>query len=215
MKATSVYELTQTFTIRHMDRQTSQLVHYTASPEIVASILTHGFLLVPNKRFLINAMLGEDLFDDREPQEYGMVSFTQLPVNQASLHRQNFGPFGLVVTWEWALEHDAQRVTYVDLQGPVASEFAWLFRFARQEYERAAQSRVHARDLENKAAASFARSTVWSRLLTLYEYMEPERNSSQVEWRIVNGLPQYHSGSTRAEVVSELLASAKRWGEYR
>jgi hypothetical protein len=184
-----------------MDDDSSSLAHYTSSADIIASILTHGFLLVPNKRYLINAFLGEDLFSEREPQEFGMVSFTQLRMEDAASHRDRFGAFGIVVSWDWALRNDAQRVVYVDVEGPVASELAWLFRFARQEFERAAGGAVHAQTLENKAAASFARSTLWSRLLTLYEYMEPERNSAQVEWRIVNRLPQYHSGATRAEVV--------------
>jgi hypothetical protein len=56
-----------------------RLVHYTKSAEVLVSILENGFLLVPNKRNLINALLGEEIFPDREPQQFGMVSFTQLP----------------------------------------------------------------------------------------------------------------------------------------
>jgi hypothetical protein len=197
-----------------MDPNTPSLTHYTSSAEVVASILAHGFLLVPSKRYLINAFLGEDLFDDREPQEFGMVSFTQMRIDDAAAHRGKFGAFGIVMSWDWALQNDAQRVMYVDAEGLIAPELAWLFRFARQEFERASGGSADARALDNKAAASFAKSTLWSRLLTLYEYMEPERNSSQVEWRIVNRLPQYHSGTTRAEVVSEILSAVKIWKNF-
>lgn len=197
-----------------MDQDSSRLAHYTTSAETIASILTHGFLLIPNKRYLINAFLGEDLFAEREPQEFGMVSFTQLPMEGTAAHRNRFGAFGIVVSWDWALRHEAQRVMYVDIQGPVATELAWLFRFARQEFERAAGGAVNAQALKNKAMASFARSTLWSRLLTLYEYMEPDRNSAQVEWRIVNRMPQYRSGATRAEVVHEILEAVKLWKTF-
>src|SRR5947209_18207471 len=64
--------------------------------------------------------------------------------------------------------------------------------------------------LENAALASFAASTTWSHMLRLYEYMEPESNSPQVEWRIVNTLPQYHDVTDDA-LVPKLLDAAKRW----
>jgi len=200
--------------IPRMDHDSSRLAHYTSSVEVIASILTYGFLLVPNKRYLINALLGEDLFNEREPQEFGMVSFTQLRMEDAAAHRDRFGTFGIIVSWDWALRNDAQRVVYVDVEGPVASELVWLFRFARQEFERAAGGTVDARSLENKVAAAFARSTLWSRLLTLYEYMEPERNSAQIEWRIANRLPQYHSGATRSDVVRSILEAVKLWKKF-
>jgi len=50
---------------------------------------------------------------------------------------------------------------------------------------------------------------MFAHLLTLYEFMEPERNSSQVEWRVVNQLPFYHEAATRSELVRELLEMAE------
>src|ERR1044071_2339849 len=172
---------------------TSRLVHYTDSAETIASICENGFLLVPNKRHLINALLGEELFAeaDREPQEFGMVSFTQLPITQAELHRERFGAFGIVVSWDWANANEIQRVIYVDESGQVAATFAWLFRLAKQEIERAVGGKPSRMALANKVFAMTTGSTMYSRLLTLYEYMEPERNSPQVEWRIVNKVPQH------------------------
>jgi hypothetical protein len=197
-----------------LDREASRLVHYTSSPEVVGSILRHGFLLVPNKRHLINALLGEDLFSDREPQEFGMVSFTQLPVDQATTHREKFGAFGVVVSWDWALSHDAQRVIYIDDGGPVASTLAWLFRLAKQELELVTAGKPGHMMLTNKAMAFTSKSTMYARLLTLYEYMEPERNSGQVEWRIVNKIPQYFNATSRSDLVRELLEIAKRWKDF-
>jgi hypothetical protein len=197
------------------DTNHGRLVHYTNSAETVASIVRHGFLLVPNKRHLINALLGQQVFTDREPQEFGMVSFTQLPVGEATAHRERFGRFGIMVTWEWALEHDAQRVIYVDHRGPTAKTFAWLFRLAKQELDRATGGAPDEMTLTNKAFAFMSKSNMYPHLLTLYEYMEPEANSTQIEWRIVNKLPQHHDlGKPRAELIRELLTTAKLWNSF-
>ncbi len=198
-----------------VDHETYRLVHYTNSPQVIGSILRYGFLLVPNKRYLINALLGEDLFAEREPQEFGMVSFTQLPVAEATAHRERFGRFGIVVSWDWALSHDAQRVVYVDEGGPIAATLAWLFRLAKQELERATDGAPSSETLTNKALAFTKGSTLYARLLTLYEYMEPERSSGQVEWRIVNKIPQHHdTGKERGELVRELLEIVKMWKNF-
>jgi hypothetical protein len=197
-----------------VDQKAPRLVHYTASAQVIDSILRYGFLLVPNKRHLINALLGEELFSEREPQEFGMVSFTQLPLEQTAAHKEKFGPFGIVVSWEWALSNDAQRVIYLDESGPVAQTFAWLFRLAKQELDRATNGDPGEMMLTNKALAFTAASTMYARLLTLYEYMEPERNSAQVEWRVANKVPQYHHGTPRAELVDELLRTAKLWKNF-
>jgi hypothetical protein len=198
-----------------VDQDRYRLVHYTNSPEVVGSILRTGFLLVPNKRHLINALLGEEIFTEREPQEFGMVSFTQLPIAEATSHRERFGAFGVVVSWEWAFSHDAQRVIYVDEGGPVASTFAWLFRLGKQELDRATGHAPSPMTLANKAMAFTKSSTLYARLLTLYEYMEPERNSGQVEWRVVNKIPQYHdTGKPKDELVRELLEASKIWKNF-
>ncbi|HXH40987.1 MAG TPA: hypothetical protein VNN08_20335 [Thermoanaerobaculia bacterium] len=194
-----------------MEPSENRLVHYTSSPDVVASILENGFLLVPNKRGLINYLLGEETFPEREPQQFGMVSFTQLPFDRAGLHRKRFGDFGIVVCWEWALQNGAERVTYVDERGATAEAYSWLFRFAKQELEEAAGGSVSGLSLENLAVASFAKSTIWSRMLRLYEYMEPEHNSPHVEWRIVNSVPQYHRVEIRSQLIAELLEEVKRW----
>jgi hypothetical protein len=187
------------------------LVHYTHSTDVLLSILENGFLLVPNKRNLINALLGQDTFLDREPQQFGMVSFTQLPFASSSSHRQKFGRVGIVMSWEWAAANNAQRVVYVDEQGPTAESLSWLFRYAKQELDDAAGGNPGQMALENAAVASFANSTVWSHMLRLYEYMEPERNSPQVEWRIVNTSPQYHQTNDRSELIQNLLKHVKLW----
>lgn len=190
-------------------QDTHLLLHYTKSPEIVASILKNGFMLVPNRRHLINALLdNKDGFQRREPQQFGMVSFTELRRDDAAEHRESFGDYGIAVRWEWAQCHDAQRVIYIG-DGPVFRAFAWLFQYGRQELERACPEPVTEAHLTNRAVAALY-DQVYAKLLTLYEYMEPERNSSQVEWRIVNRLPYHHDLADWDRLLKELLSYASK-----
>jgi len=185
-----------------------QLVHYTKSPEVVASILENGFLLVPNRRELIERFLGSEDFKGREPQEFGMVSFTELQKERARHHREIFGDFGVVVTWEWAVHHRAQRVLYVG-DGPVFRAFKWLFEFGKQEILRHDPEASKGMSLTNRAVAMMY-NQMYGHLLTIYEYMQPERDSSQVEWRIANPIPHYHNRySDRDLMMRELVRLAK------
>lgn len=186
-----------------------QLVHYTRDPDTVSSILKNGFLLVPNGRGLIQKLLNTSEFADREPQQFGMVSFTELRIADAARHRESFGDFGIAVTWNWARRHNAQRVLYLG-QGSVTETFAWLFQLARQELQRRSSEGDLEFALSNRAAAGMY-SQLYAHLLTLYEFMEPERNSSQVEWRIVNALPDYMDLTDRALLIQKLIQRAKSW----
>lgn len=184
------------------------LFHYTESQEVVASILKNGFMFFPNRRGLINRLLRTDDFKLREPQQFGMISFTELDRENAGYHRQRFGDFGIAVSWEWAQKHNIQRVIYVG-EGPVLETLSWLFCLARQEVEDRCGDDLGARDmaLENRNAAVIYSQT-YARLLTLYEYMETERNSNQVEWRIVNPLPEYNDLTDFEKLKEKLLSFA-------
>lgn len=187
-----------------------RLFHYTTSPAIVRSILDVGFLLVPNRRGLIQRFLPDDDFSHREPQQFGMTCFTELRTADARAHREQFGEFAIGVTWDWALRNGAQRVIYVGSDdGAVFRALRWLFRFARQELKRL--DRTDGMAVTNKVMAGGIGAEMYHALLTLYEYMEPERNSSQVEWRIVEKTPIYHRGTTREQLVNEVLEMARVW----
>ena len=189
-------------------RLQNMLFHYTSSAEVVGKILRNGLLLVPNRRELANLLLGRSGFERREPQQFGMVSFTELPRDRARSHRESFGEFGIGVTWQWAERHGAQRVIYIG-NGTVLDTFAWLFRLAVQQLERECPEPVSEAILINKVAAGIY-SQMYAKLLNIYEYMEPDRNSDQVEWRIVNAMPQYHDLSDRAKLISRLSHDAEQ-----
>jgi len=187
------------------------LIHYTSSIDTVVSILQQGFLLVPNKRNLIKSFLPSYPIKDREPQEFGMVSFTELPLEAAQSHREQFGEFGIAVSWGWALANGGHRVLYISDQGLVFEVFKWFFELAEQEMKSLTLKGNQKVMYENKAVAGAYRAQIYANLLTLYEYMEPARSSSQVEWRIVNKIPLYLSGCSKSEQIAELLTAAKAW----
>jgi hypothetical protein len=188
---------------------THRLVHYTKTPQVVSAILRAGFLLVPNRRDLIQRLIRTREFISREPQQFGMVSFTELRVEDATGHRETFGEYGIVMSWEWVIEHAAQRVMYIG-EGSVLQTFSWLFEFATQELERNSGDKAPQFAGFSKVAAG-AYSQLYMHLLTLYEFMEPERNSSQVEWRIVNTLPHSVDLSDREAMMRKLIAEASTW----
>src|SRR6266403_3220302 len=146
----------------------NRLFHYTKSIDTVASIFARGFLLVPNRRQLAERFLPGEAFAAREPQQFGMASFTELPIDRATSHRERFGAFGICVSWNWAVLHDAQRVIYLDDSGIVFDRFKWLFELGRQQLGPAPTSL----ETTNKAIAAAGGAQLYHAMLTLYEYME-------------------------------------------
>jgi len=171
------------------------LTHYTCTAEAIANILTNGFAWFPNRRKLVELLIPWHDFSQREPQQFGMVSFTENQPSHAKEHCQEFGYFGIVVTENWAIQKRAQRVIYVDATGPATEAWKNLFASGYKDL----QSRIMYPDdgawlmaYENKAAAgAIAGSALWANLLQLWEYMEPASVARQREWRIVNPEPFY------------------------
>ena len=153
-------------------------------------------------------------FLEREPQENGMVCFTELPVWRARVHRQRFGPFGIAVTWEWADRNCARRVRYVAKNGPEFSVRAQRFQLALQDLERRAGARPDGwwdAALYNRHMAAILGAREWSALLIEYEYMQTDRDSAQAEWRIVQPLPFSYNSRERSEIIREALGITGTW----
>jgi hypothetical protein len=67
---------------------------------------------------------------------------------------------------------------------------------------------------ENKRVASaIAGSRLWANLLQLWEYMEPERNSQQREYRIVNPDPFYSLSTDKAEAIRS-VSPPQGWAKH-
>ena len=192
------------------------LTHYTRTAEAVANILMHGFAWFPNRRRLAHLLVPWHDFSKREPQQFGMVSFTENEPPNTKAHCEEFGFFGIMVSDQWANEKNAQRVIYIDKDGPATDAWRNLFENGYRDL----QCRIKYPDdgfwlmaYENKDVASaVAGSILWDNLLQLWEYMEPASVARQREWRIVNPEPLYSLSESKAEAIQQ-VSPPQNWAK--
>jgi hypothetical protein len=180
------------------------LTHYTRTTEAVANILTHGFAWVPIKRRLIQKLVPDCDFSNREPQQFGMISFTDVDAPACRKHLERFGVFGIAMSPEWARLHAAERVLYLSEEGPLFETFCSLFRSGYEQLHGAIRfpgDGAARMAFTNKNMASIQDGALCSQVLTLYEYMEPAENAYQSEWRIVNAMPLYGYAETIPKII--------------
>jgi hypothetical protein len=192
------------------------LTHYTRSIEAVVGILCNGFAWVPNRRALISDLVPFHPFDEREPQQFGMISFTELEPGNAAAHRKAFGDFGISVSKTWAERHKAQKVIYVDRKGPIFEALRWLFQAGYEQLEAAIEYPDDAAlrmAFTNKAMAGVAGGPLWAHLLQLYEYLEPIERSDQQEWRIVHPHPYYGLADSKSEIIKS-VSPPQGWAKH-
>lgn len=192
-----------------------QLTHYTGSIDTVVKILTNGLAWVPNRRELIARLIPFHDFSDREPQQFGMISFTELSPEASAPVRRDFGNYGIMVSSEWAALQKAQKVLYVDYEGPVFENLSSLFQYAYGDLICSSQLRVGEVSLmafTNRLMADETSAFLYGKLLRLYEYMELSVHSHQQEWRIANPEPLYGFKKTKPEII-ENVSPPKGWAK--
>lgn len=193
------------------------LTHFTVNPAAISGILSHGFAWVPNRRNLAVQLVPEHDFSRREPQQFGMISFTEIKPNEATEHRVKFGHFGITVSVKWAAKHRAQRVIYIPVAGPLADALRNVFAIGYQDL----QARIeHPNDgawqmsWENRAMAdAVAGASLWANLLGIWEYLEPESSSAQREWRIVNDSPDYSIFGPTKDIIAD-VSPPRNWAKF-
>jgi len=194
------------------------LTHYTKSIEGVVNILTHGFAWVANRRNVIDLLIPHHDYSKREPQQFGMISFTDLAPDDACAHSSSFGPYGIVVSDEWARRQNAQRVFYVDSDGPATEALQAIFQIGYRD----CVARIRYPDdagctmaFENKAAAgAVVGAVLWANLLQLYEYMESSQFAREREWRITQPDPLYGLAYKRTEDVIDDVSPPTGWAQF-
>ena len=186
------------------------LTHYTDSVASLVGILTKGFVYRAARRHLIESLVRKHSYRLREPQQFGMVSFTELSHEEARVQFARSLPFGISVGYGWASEHRAERVVYIGDDGPAHDAWRTLFQAgyedltARIKYP---EDGFWLRAYENKViAGSVVGAGVWSALLQLYEYMEAAAYSGEREWRIVNPIPNYSIPEPKEAAIENLLS---------
>ncbi|BBO18679.1 conserved hypothetical protein [Candidatus Brocadia pituitae] len=185
-----------------------QLTHYTRETTTVLNILSNGFAWVPNCRNLISYLIPDHDFSEREPQQFGMISFTELTPGEAVEHRKEFGNYGITVSENWTRKHRVQKVLYIDKSGgPIFDALSLIFKEGYNDV----RSKIRFPDdamwqmaYTNKAAAAITNSRLWIGLLQLYEYIEPIENAYQSEWRIIHPEPYYGYANTKAKIIKNV-----------
>ncbi|OGT71084.1 MAG: hypothetical protein A3I78_07645 [Gammaproteobacteria bacterium RIFCSPLOWO2_02_FULL_56_15] len=197
------------------------LIHFTKSINDIGKILENGFLFVPNRRNLFEKFMGENWVPKGwttavtrpEPQYFGMVSFAQVADHEVGEFQSQFGKFGIAVKWEWAARNGIDRVIYIHDSGNVFSAFQSLFKNALKDYIDHVpypDDGFYQMGLENKKIAGHIPSgRNYSNLLTIYEYMEPSENGHQMEWRLVNYMPDYSFTTDKTSNINTALNLAK------
>ena len=107
---------------------TFMLTHYTRSPEAVANILNYGFAWMPNRRKLATLLISQHDFSRREPQQFGMVSFTELEPAHARTHCEIFGYYDGDVGCRGDPTRSAASDLYSMITGPVTAALQELFK---------------------------------------------------------------------------------------
>jgi len=193
-----------------------RLIHHTKNGETVSAILQNGFAYVANRRQLCEELIEEHDFSDREPQQFGMISFRAYDGPPLSRHIDRFGAYGICVTEKWAMSKDAQKVLYIDRSGPVFEAMRQLFVSAYQEVKNIVsvypEDKGRAMAYHNKAMALALGARDYANLLQLYEYFEPVENQYQNEWRVCNPYPDYGISQNISEAIAD-VSPPKGWAQ--
>lgn len=111
------------------------LTHYTKRIDGVANILSHGFAWVANRRNVAEFLIPHHDYSNREPQQFGMISFIDMGPEEARSHLGAFGRYGIAVSDEWARHQNARRVVSVDSDGPVTEALQAIFEIGYRDCE--------------------------------------------------------------------------------
>lgn len=194
-----------------------RLIHHTKTGETVSAILQNGFAYVANRRQLCEELIEEHDFSDREPQQFGMISFRAYDGPPLPRHVDRFGGYGICVTEEWAASNAAQKVLYIDRSGPVFEAMRDLFISAYQEVKRIVtvypDDQARAMAYHNKSMALALGAIDYANLLQLYEYIEPIENQYQNEWRICNQDPNYGISQNISDAIAD-VSPPKGWAQF-
>jgi Putative abortive phage resistance protein AbiGi, antitoxin len=192
------------------------LTHYTFGIDSLIGILANGFAWVANPRDLMPLLLPDCDFSRREPQQFGMVSFTELGPTEAASHTSVFGQFGVVMQAEWVADKEIQRVVYIDSSGPATASWQSIFAIAHDDltsHLRFPDETAQLMEHHNKAMARIRGAVLWADLLQMYEYMESSDFAAEREWRAVVSTPNYSISESRSDAVAS-ISPAKNWAKY-
>jgi hypothetical protein len=75
---------------RQGEFEAAMLTHYTGDIQTVTNILREGFAWFCNRRRLADLLIPQHDDSTREPQQFGMISFTEIEPQRAKAHCDRF-----------------------------------------------------------------------------------------------------------------------------
>lgn len=195
------------------------LTHYTKTVDAIVNILQWGFGWSQLPRG-VSGLLPADLVLPapwEEPEQFGMVSFTEAKAPASSTHRRDFGGLGIVVRRAWVASLGGRPVEYVE-QG--SERFEELQRMADSSIR---EMRSHPTYPElgfgtlGEISAAIASGNLggqaWARFLRTFAFIGPAKNAWQREWRIAKTVMEGGIPHDRAERLAN-ISPPRGWGQF-
>lgn len=183
------------------------LTHWTKRVEDLVKILRHGFLMPAHNRKIMTK-LRPGLRHGKEPQAFGMLSLTDLPLPRSERHIDEYGPFGLVMSPPWSSRNGARKVRYVNEND---ADFAELQQWAEDAAAEVDSCIPYPEDAFWQLGRQSINSAAWLgaskqvNFLRELEFMQGAEYSWEAEWRIVQSEPLYlhkEKGQRRNDVLA-------------
>jgi len=187
-----------------------RFIHYTSNIDSIIGILKNGFIINPCERKTLGYFTNRDEFKDREPQYFGMVCLHGFKFAPSFKYWRKYGPYGIEMDPKWVKLNNFRKVLYTKNKG-------LLYRHLKRFCDSALldlDSKIHAKfpddafrhmSYTNKNVALVLGAKTWADFLTVFEYMEPNYNRYEREWRYVREDPFYYS-----ESIGDIISSIKR-----
>ena len=197
-----------------------ELFHYTRTEENLRRILTFGVAyLFPRLEPLSDIL--HSLFEIRPDSvsPNGMVSLTLVSPSQAAPLRGDFGEFGLGIDGNWAVDHGAHRVRYVERRRGEYQEVL-------ESLKAIAPTEIKGRSikdlLQDPKSAFLTRKTLeggmvevlfleqhrkYFEYISALRYWEYSDFCHEQEWRVVNAKPYAFMGKYSLAVQKKIILS--------
>jgi hypothetical protein len=188
------------------------------------SILTHGFLYLPNGT-TIHQRLYRSLDLTVTDIESGMICFTDTDWDKSHSIRDRFGQFGIVVDNNWAFDNGARRVAYIAESGPIFDSLKQLLVHTTPTDEalntwlsphmgKGAAKKIAAWLRSDPDVARFQMPPLYSLILDMLQWVEIDNHKEEQEFRIRSPtIGGAFSEKSRQEQVQMILSAIPQFPE--
>jgi hypothetical protein len=192
------------------------LIHFTKSIQSLSSIVRNGFLYLHNETGVLGPAAYDAFGISADDQSNGMVCFTELSPGETGDHQSKFGNFGVGVSKQWLMKHNAQKVMYVPLGSkPYHLLVSTLKSLAPQKLYGEQRDKYLATNQFLGAlaltdiihAGQAGASPEYMKFLEVFAWTQTDKDIAQLEWRVRNPRPYRFKGNPTRKQLIDLLVS--------